>query len=371
MQSTSGAYYRGLDHVRALAAFAVYWWHVTHLYVAPQYVPPVFVLSWFEEGQTGVALFMTLSGYLFAKLADGRDVQIGAFLWNRLCRLAPLFVAVYLFYALSEGYRAIDLLRGLWWPDLWPGLSWSLAIELQFYLLFPLLHRWLRPLTPARRCAVLLAVVAACVGVRLATWLATGSVQYLAYSTLVGRADQLLLGMVFFEASKTAWLQRWQRPLFAATVLAVLLFYHWLNLRGGAQDGYPQLSRSAHWIWLPLVEGAAYGLAIACYDGLSRAFTGRLSGAIARIGDLSYSIYMIHSALVLGLLYAVLPDGTPLSIAIPAGLAFFPLVVALAHLTHRYIEQPFFRFRRPYLLAPPTPVPAPPASAAARAGASA
>jgi len=349
MQSTTGVYFRGLDHIRALAAIAVYGWHITHLYVAPQYVPPLFLLSWLEEGHTGVSLFMVLSGYLFAKLADGRTVHASAFLWNRLWRLGPLFALMYVFYAIREGYPARDLFWGLVWPDLWPGLSWSIAVELQFYLLFPLLHHRLRALGPARGCALLLAIVTACLLTRLAVWISTGSVHYLAYWTLLGRADQLLMGMVFFECSRLPVLQRWNIPLLAVTVLAVILVFHAINLQGGVFDSYPQISHRAHWIWLPTFEGIAYGCAIACYDGLSQRLNGRLSGAVARIGELSYAIYMIHSMLLLGLLLPLVPEGTSLLLAIPAGIAFFPLVVLLADLVYRYVERPFFRMRRPYL----------------------
>ena len=53
----------------------VFAWHFTHAggYPVPlEYSPNAFPLAIFDEGHTGVALFMTLSGYLFAKLLDGK-----------------------------------------------------------------------------------------------------------------------------------------------------------------------------------------------------------------------------------------------------------------------------------------------------------
>ena len=90
MKSSSGQYYLGLDHVRALAAFMVFSWHFIDIHQGQNAPPPIFPLTFLTEGHTGVALFMTLSGYLFAKLLDGKDINYFSFIWNRTLRLLPL-----------------------------------------------------------------------------------------------------------------------------------------------------------------------------------------------------------------------------------------------------------------------------------------
>ncbi|MEC8989971.1 MAG: acyltransferase family protein, partial [Candidatus Latescibacterota bacterium] len=84
MRSSSGDYYVALDHVRTLATFMVFTWHFIHTnsMVSPEFVPRI-PLSLLNGEHTGVALFMTLSGYLFAKLLDGRRIHYRAFIWNR------------------------------------------------------------------------------------------------------------------------------------------------------------------------------------------------------------------------------------------------------------------------------------------------
>src|SRR5579859_619795 len=98
MKSSTGEYYVGLDHVRAFAAYCVFVWHFTHgldgFPIPFGDAPVVFPLAILDEGHTGVAIFMTLSGYLFAKLLDGKNIDYKAFFWNRFIRLAPLLVAV-------------------------------------------------------------------------------------------------------------------------------------------------------------------------------------------------------------------------------------------------------------------------------------
>jgi peptidoglycan/LPS O-acetylase OafA/YrhL len=348
MKSTSGAYYKGLDHVRALAAILVYCWHSLHLYIVPQYYPKLFVLSLFEEGHTGVALFMTLSGYLFAKLTDGSEIDTKNFLWNRLCRLAPLFAVLYLFYALREGYTLDAMIKGFLLPRNWPGASWSLAIELQFYLCFPILIHLQRRYGNVTLVYIALAFLLS----RELIWLITGSVQDLAYWSILGRADQLLMGMLFYQVSKTPFLRNRRGWLFLGVATAFLALFHWININGGAFAAFPNPSPSQLWVWLPLVEGLTYGCLIMCYDTMAWTFTGRFSDALARLGELSYSIYLIHSALLLGLLYTYMPPGgVPLYAVVAACAGFFVVVVGLAKLSYTYIEQPFFRFRLPYLVA--------------------
>src|SRR5262245_27161362 len=132
MRSSSGAYYIGLDHLRALAAFLVFTWHFLHSAGLPYGSPPSFFpLAILDEGHTGVALFMTLSGYLFAKLLDRKAIHYGWFLWNRLLRLGPLlFLGILLKGAIEFNENGTLLpyltriVRGIIFPTL-PNGGWS------------------------------------------------------------------------------------------------------------------------------------------------------------------------------------------------------------------------------------------------------
>jgi peptidoglycan/LPS O-acetylase OafA/YrhL len=109
LKSSTGKYFIGLDHVRALAAFIVFTWHFIHVnngHLAP---PPIFPLSLLTEGHTGVALFMVLSGYLFAKLLDGKNIIYTQFIWNRFLRLAPLLLLVIFIIGLKKYFSGQDI----------------------------------------------------------------------------------------------------------------------------------------------------------------------------------------------------------------------------------------------------------------------
>ena len=200
MQSSSGTYYPGLDHVRALAAFLVVTWHFTHGWAgAPVPFNEAPELGLLDEGHVGVSLFMTLSGYLFAKLIAGRTIDYGAFLWNRALRLA----------AAARGgvaRRRVDPLRGSeatissLAPGAGPAQCFPTAAgrsptEMHFYLVLPLLlwasARW-------RWAPLALVAVALClrVGHHCGRDL---SVQDAAYWTIIGRIDQFAFGIFFYQ----------------------------------------------------------------------------------------------------------------------------------------------------------------------------
>jgi len=97
VKSSTGSHFIALDHVRALAAFLVFVWHFLHarpsVPVPFAYTPSIFPFALLDEGHTGVALFMTLSGYLFARLLDGKKSSVARFSGIAPCgcfRCSPL-----------------------------------------------------------------------------------------------------------------------------------------------------------------------------------------------------------------------------------------------------------------------------------------
>ena len=95
-----------------------------------------------------MALFMTLSGYLFAKLLDKKRINYLDFIWNRLLRLLPLLILVLVLFL--AGVRdhfdgRLDVMSylkkialGIFLPSL-PNGTWSITVKLHFYIILPLL----------------------------------------------------------------------------------------------------------------------------------------------------------------------------------------------------------------------------------------
>lgn len=334
----------------------VFTWHFMHgrngSPVPFEFVPALFPLSLLAEGHTGVALFMTLSGYLFARLLDGKAISYRLFLWNRALRLLPLLAIVvvivgFQFAALGVSVEryATAIASGVIYPRL-PNGGWSITAEFHFYLVLPLFLWMLR-----RSRWLPLGIVAAAIAVRALLYWQSGEIQYLAYHTIVGRIDQFVLGMLawHFRAHFAG-----RHLLAAAWLAAFMLFYWYFDLKGGFYQSPSYPSPSPLWIVLPTVEGFGYPALIAWYDNSFAQSRGAASRFIGRIGTYSYSIYLLHFFLVFGAARFVHERIMNISNFYLAGLwsvAVFLLMVPIGYLSFRFVESPFLRLRRRYILA--------------------
>lgn len=355
MRSTEGLYYSRLDHVRAFAAYLVFMWHFLHMtphYPVPYAGAPIFPFALFDEGHTGVALFMTLSGYLFAKLVGTKQIDFGNFLWSRAIRLAPLlFVCigawVLIGYLSGEPIPISDIVGGVLLPT-WPRGTWSITIELHFYLLFPIL------LFAVRRygALALLGVVAAAVAFRIDWWLTFGEAQHIAYWTIFGRIDQFAFGMLFALAPLS---DRVLRIFGAVALTAFLLFWQMFDAMGGYHNHTGAPSTSALWIVIPTIEAITWGSLIALYERLPIKLPQVVDRGLAKIGEWSYSIYLLHFFPIM-LMRNLFWDrqGSAdnfylvFAVANLAFLAFLPVAAA----SYVFFEKRFLIYRRPYLRAP-------------------
>ena len=350
MRSSTGAHYIALDHVRALAAFFVFAWHFTHVTVPLSYVPALIPFSILDEGHTGVALFMTLSGYLFAKLLDGRRIDYRAFLWNRAIRLLPLLVVVVAIVGLTklingEGLAAYALAtaQGLFLPTL-PNGGWSITVEFHYYIILPALLGM-----SARSKFLPLSIIVAAVGLRWFLHHERGEIQSLAYWTIVGRIDQFVLGMLAYQFRRLIARRHWV----ALAVIASFMIVYWrFNALGGFYH-YPSYpSPRPFWIILPTIEGFAYAISIAWYDNSFSHSTSRLSRWIGRIGEYSYSIYLLHFFVVHAMARFVNEHVMNLSnfyVACLWAVACFGLMIIPAYFSFRFIESPFLNLRKRYV----------------------
>jgi rhamnosyltransferase len=299
-------------------------------------------MSLLEEGHTGVTLFMTLSGYLFAKLTDNRLIDYPRFLWNRFVRLAPLLAVVMVYFAMFHGFGWRDFLAGFVVPR-WPSGGWSITVEMHFYVLFPILLMLLR----SHGVPGLLAVLAAAILLRAAIWTAR-DVQSAAYWTIIGCIDQFLFGMIFYKLSGASLFKRCGLATALGVVCLLGLVWHVFNVAGGFYNAPRYPSPYAMWIILPTIQGAAWGCFIAAYENGSFRINPGIGRALAQVGIVSYSIYLLHRVAFLDLIFPYL--GTELSFAVASILAFvlFVPMVLVAIVSFECIERPFLALRTGY-----------------------
>jgi peptidoglycan/LPS O-acetylase OafA/YrhL len=216
LESPNVQYLPGLDHLRAAAALLVLFYHGLHLLsLIPRAAGKVdFRTLWvysknpfvalIEEGHTGVALFIVLSGFVLSIGAIGREIEYLPFLRNRLLRVYPLFLVLTLagIAANPSRFTLLSFLQALLLQTNVPGtlavepfsaMFWTLAVEFQFYLAFPFLHRFME----REGIGWALALIATAMMLRAAgAVVGSSNIQELSYTHIIGRIDQFLLGMI-------------------------------------------------------------------------------------------------------------------------------------------------------------------------------
>src|SRR5258708_13731889 len=354
MRSSSGAHFIALDHVRAVAIFMVFAWHFTHArngYPVPfDYVPALFPFAVLDEGHTGVALFMTLSGYLFAKLLDGKSIHYRMFLWNRVLRLLPLLAVVLLIVGITKLVKGESLsiyvftiVAGFILPTL-PNGGWSITAEFHYSLIFPLFV-WL--LTKSKLLP--LSIFVAAIALRLFLHHERGEIHSLAFWTIIVLIDQFALGMLVYQfRSRLAH----RHVVAAATIIAFMLIYWYFDHQGGFYHNPFYPSPSPIWIVLPTIEGMAYPISIPWYDNSFSHPASTLSQFIWRIGEYSYSIYLLHFFIVFHasrFVHERIMDISNFYLACLWSLVFFLLMMLPGYVSFRFIEAPFLKLRKPYV----------------------
>jgi peptidoglycan/LPS O-acetylase OafA/YrhL len=366
MRSRNTSYLSRLDHLRFLAAALVIVYHYTQRSLC-DFKRPICgfdtdnpLLALIDQGHTGVALFMVVSGFIFAVIAFEHSVAYWPFIKNRLIRIYPLYIFAILL-SLYIGRQDFDFISVV--GAIFPFLNlrnpvsinyfdqlWTIAVEFQFYLIFPFLWHFFR----LKGERYLFALILLGLVFRLVVYLLQGTVQDLAYWTIFGRLDQfvvgMLLGVLYCRRDNVL-----SHPLWLVLAVALLLgAAQWLNKLGGFYGtGYP--SHSAFWIWLPTAEALLWGFLILSYLNCRIGLPSVIDRGLAWLGQASFSLYVMHNMMVFLFLKEVgsvnfISGHNVLNAVATALLLVLPATVLLAALTVTLIEKPFLAYRVRYLI---------------------
>jgi len=367
-----------LDGLRAVAVLLVMAHHL-RAFALPdaRWLPP--------GGYLGVDLFFVLSGFLITSLlleerdATGR-IAFRSFYRRRAFRLFPAvaaFVVVQAAAALVAGQSITDevhfwfgaftytsnwVMAANWSVPANTGHMWSLAVEEQFYVVWPIVlllavRRWGARVLPWLAGAGVTIAIAA----RVYLTHRFGSGYPFVYLHTETRVDALLLG------AGLAWLVRHGRVPSPSTARAVgwigavalagfVLYTNPTDAFLYTSAGYTVLALAATMLLLGLLDE---------HFALTRVLSTR---PLVAIGRLSYSLYLWHM-LVLFIALSFLQHHD----AVVATTAYLVASFALASISYRFVEHPLREFgRRPLRRRARTDVPhrrVVPAFAAAGAGA--
>ncbi|MFF4977694.1 acyltransferase family protein [Streptomyces sp. NPDC001083] len=346
----------GLDGLRGLTALYVVLFHCWLLAFPgfPRNSGPSW-LGWLMYGRLAVVLFLTLSGFSLALSAARRGWRSGSlagFLRRRAWRILPPYWAALVFSLAVARWvvpashfgpptGASVLVYGLVAQDMVTaptpnGAFWSIGVEAELYLVFPLLLLIRRRLG----AVVLLAGVTLLVVAHGLT--ANGGTPVEGLNGLTPNLAPVfvagLVGAGVVVASERVrrlpW--HWAAALAALPVLALIV------VKGPVWT-------VDHYFWVDLaVVPAMTLLLVAVSTGRPDVLTRLLSTRPVRaLGDFSYSLYLVHLPIVMVVVREVAPH------VVPAGLPTFwftlllgvPASVLAAWLFSEVFEMPFKRNR--------------------------
>jgi len=347
-----------LDHIRCLAAAIVFLYHTFHLYYF--HWQPLSDRPWLglvSEGHTGVGLFFTLSGFLFMQIALHHErIDYADFVRNRFLRIFPLFVTVF-FIAISinrDHFNAQDALY-LFFSNLGQaptsntfitGAAWTISLEFSFYLVFPFLGRFAKE----RGAGYLLRLLALMLLFKLGAYAVTERSTHMLFSTLVGRFDQFLIGMLaaLLYRQHQATLARRGLALLAAAVLLVCA----ANFAMAKHASYfLAMPKQKFWIFWSMLEAGSWALFITAWQVAPLRLPQWLDRLLSRGGEISFSFYLLHGLVVYlahdALGPVTITGKTLLDGSITAAVLYI-LTWIVASLSYDCIEKPFLALRRRY-----------------------
>lgn len=362
---TADNHLRYLDGFRSLAAN---WVLCAHIMIwGGWYGLPL------PDAKIAVDLFMVLSGFLMLHISESRSasekvgvVGVLTFLCRRFFRIAPVYYvalicAVLIGPQIEDGCRALQAANPRWWKDSvynqltldqsWTSLllhvtflfgfipefascsglpDWSIALEMQFYVCFPLLLLFFRKVGPLASTFVIV-------------WMGEQSLR-------------------LFDASA------FPEPCFLPLKIDVFLIGMLLNssVRNIGSRSPSSILEFLAAIWIAsshsmLLASFVVAIAICACDSVAAEpmirYPGRilnrlLGNRLARfLADTSYAVYLFHGffiSVVGGWLVRdeVLGGLRPVFRTAILGIATTTLTYAAAWVVHRYIELPCIRVGR-------------------------
>lgn len=350
-----------VDALRGIAAFGVFVFHATNLLEFPKRVMPPFDLlgrrwdalpSPFSLGATGVSLFFVVSGFCLALQPLRRSaprIDGPRYVRDRVARIYPAYLLTVLFSAAVTTWLGVAwsgpematflvFMQGFAqrWVFSFNGALWSMATEVQFYLVFPLLY-WL--LVRQGRWRLVSGAAALAFAWRAGVALAPGADVVDGGITRAALQMNLLPGRMLEFALGMAVAHAWLRDPVGLRRTALRTLGPALALGVGVRGFGPAT-----------LADPATGLMFATVLAVAVAAPWRVSASStkARFGRASYSFFLLHFP-VLGAVLHVLGGAGPLvalgpyralAILLATGLlATLPLSTAL----YLGVELPLWR----------------------------
>ncbi len=356
------AHVPALDGIRGVAVMLVFISHL-HMILSPELTfrevtPWKFINRTFEAGFLGVDIFFVLSGFLITSLllkerSSNQSGMVSRFYKRRALRLLPALYALLIvdfFVSRWENFPRDIQWRTTWhallylnnWNIVWNfgatqddlGHLWSLGIEEQFYIVWPIVMITIAALKIPPKIAISLTAIFAVFVTwhRLDLW--NNGVSWLfLYVRTDARVDSLLIGATF------AYVYRHYRvPPKILNLLATSSFigFIYIKYRFGSLPLHPFLFQGG----FTVIAVLAGTIILAAAEGAWFANRVLISRPLTVIGKVSYGLYLWHLPVFFVLGRHVTSGPKPLRILIGIVIAS-----AVTSLSWYFVEKPFLNIK--------------------------
>lgn len=360
--STSKAYYPALDGLRGVAILLVVLLHVFDF------------LNYFFFGWLGVDLFFVLSGFLITDIllkTVNKPNYLRNFYMRRVLRIFPLYyLTLIVCLLILPGIKSLNLevsyyTNNQFW--LWTYLqnwlyvfkdpygdklllhTWSLAVEEQFYLVWPFVILLLRK--PKRLLLAVITILLAVIIVRFAVWIY--KIEDLAYASLYmfTRIDGLCIGAILAILLQTNpdFLKKY--TTFIVFLMAAINFgFYFLNTQQSTT--LPYLAFVGYTTFAVLFGILVYEIITGKSKIIYLIFTNRI---LKFFGKISYGLYVYHWPIYLFLfpyfrdiLISQINNNYRMA-EIGSGIIVTTIAVLTSTLSYHYFEKPILQLKNKYV----------------------
>ncbi|EMX9222868.1 acyltransferase family protein [Citrobacter koseri] len=357
MKTTNHGYLSRLDHLRFFAIALVLLTHFSGSLPTPKSIHSVmdFIDLWIKKGVTGVSLFLVISGFIFCVITDAGEkvIDYKKFITNRLFRIFPLLLVIF-FIVITinrENSTPMDVLRVLtlqlntghsytgWGREFFPsGPIWTIAVEFQFYLIFPFLIKIMHQQGISKIFTMMICMFI--IRAFIVFDSDNGTYNNL-YHSITGRLDQFLWGMLFgyfYIKNKHTKFNNVQSFLLILTGVAIVT----ILMMAGDRSYFVR-------IFSFNLEALGWGFILLGYMKSNIHINKQVDSFFAYLGGLSYSLYLTHLPVGFILInkldkYSFMHNGIATTL-----LIIFPSCIFISWITYSGIEKPFLMMRKKYL----------------------
>ncbi|MBB2891360.1 acyltransferase family protein [Flexivirga oryzae] len=355
---TGGGYRPALDGMRAVSVLTIMLFHVPY--------------EWVTGGYWSVNVFFIVSGYLITglllkELDKWGSIDLVGFYMRRARRLLPALLIMLVVVSVvwprilgdeTPGTIKGDGLAALFYVANWRMVltgqsyfeqfgtvaqspfkhAWTLGIEEQYYLLFPILmivlFRWFGRRNRGKTLGVIVALAGASAITMAKVYVPGGDPSRVYYGTdtrmqdiLVGAALAIVMSMID-PRRLSAWARRNRRAVVGVGWIVAGLTFYWFFF-----------IPASGWVFYGgyLVFDTMFALLVASVELVRSSSIAAVFSwhPLAWIGMLSYGLYLWHYPLFV----LLTPDRTHLS-GIPLQIVRFALTFAIASASYYFVEDP-------------------------------